>query len=165
MDAESHQYLTFVLGQDAFAIGILHIKEILEYGQPTTVPLMPEFIRGVINLRGSVVPVIDLAARFGRPATRPSRRTCIVIVESGTQQQDIGVIVDAVNEVVDIPPERIEPPPALGAGVSLEFMQGMGKVGEDGRFVIVLAADHVLSLDELVALGTMEDRTAEAVLA
>ena len=157
MESESHQYLTFMLGQEAFAIGILHIKEILEYGQPTPVPLLPAFVRGVINLRGSVVPVVDLATRFGRPATSITRRTCIVIVEINRYagNQYVGVVVDAVNEVLDISPTQIEPPPAFGTSVRLEFMQGMGKVGDDGRFVIVLDVEHVLNPDELTALGDL----------
>ena len=150
---ENRQYLTFMLGGEVFAIGILSIKEIIEYGQLTTVPLMPEHIRGVINLRGAVVPVIDLSARFGRDGSEVTRRTCIVIIEvqSGETQQDIGVVVDAVNEVVEIPAAMIEPAPAFGAHIRTDFIQGMGKV--DDRFVIILSVDHVLSVEELAALS------------
>ncbi|MDA8382392.1 MAG: chemotaxis protein CheW [Betaproteobacteria bacterium] len=103
--AEQHQYLTFELAGEPFAIGILAIREIIEFGGLTTVPMMPEFIRGVINLRGSVVPVLDLAARFGRPHSTITRRSCIVILESHFEDnsQDIGVIVDTVQEVLEIP--------------------------------------------------------------
>ena len=152
---ENRQYLTFMLGGEVFAIGILSIKEIIEYGQLTSVPLMPEHIRGVINLRGAVVPVIDLSARFGRAGTEVTRRTCIVIIEAQGEQvrQDIGVVVDAVNEVVEIPSGQIEPAPAFGANIRTDFIHGMGKVND--RFVIILSVDHVLSVDELAALGEL----------
>ncbi len=149
---EQNQYLTFSLGGDMFAIGILHIKEIIEYGTLTTVPMMPEFIRGVINLRGAVVPVIDLSARFGRHATEISRKTCIVIIEVQTQEgkQDVGVIVDAVSEVLEIPATEIEPAPSFGAKIRVDFIAGMGKI--DGRFVIILNVNRVLSVDEMAML-------------
>jgi purine-binding chemotaxis protein CheW len=151
---EEQQYLTFLLGGEMFAIAILNIKEIIEYGSLTEVPMMPSFIRGVINLRGSVVPVVDLSARFGRSKTEASRRTCIVIieVESGEDsKQDIGVVVDSVSEVLEIPRSEIEPPPAFGAKIRVDFVQGMGKVA--GKFVIILNVDKVLSVEELSVLG------------
>jgi purine-binding chemotaxis protein CheW len=156
MAEENQQYLTFMLGGEVFAIGILSIKEIIEYGHLTSVPLMPAHIRGVINLRGAVVPVIDLSARFGRDGTQVTRRTCIVILEviAGQDKQDIGVVVDAVNEVVEIPDSQIEPSPAFGANIRTDFIQGMGKVNE--RFVIILSVDHVLSVEELAALGQFQ---------
>jgi purine-binding chemotaxis protein CheW len=152
-DENHNQYLTFVLAGETFAIPILRIKEIIEYGQLTTVPMMPPFIRGVINLRGSVVPVVDLAARFGRPATAITRRTCIVIIEieSGAEKQDIGVMVDSVNEVLEIPANEIEPPPAFGAHIRADFIQGMGKIA--GRFVIILNVNQVLSVEEMAVLN------------
>lgn len=151
---ELQQYLTFMLGSETFAIGILSIKEIIEYGQLTEVPRMPEFIRGVINLRGAVVSVIDLGARFGKPSSKVTRRTCIVIieVEHEGEQQVVGVMVDAVNEVLDIMPNQIEPAPNFGANIRADFIQGMGKV--EGKFVIILNVDHVLSLDEMSALAS-----------
>lgn len=149
---ETRQYLTFALGGEQFAVGTLSVKEIIEYGQLTTVPMMPPSIRGVINLRGAVVPVIDLGARFGGRRTEVGRRTCIVIleVEHAEEQQVIGVVVDAVNEVLEIAPADIEPPPAFGAHIRTDFIQGMGKVG--GKFVILLDIGRVLSVDELAAL-------------
>lgn len=146
--AEIAQYLTFQLSKEMFAIGILAIKEIIEYGELTTVPMMPPSVRGVINLRGAVVPVIDLQARFGKPSSPVSKRTCIVIVE--VEGQVIGVVVDAVNEVLDIPPADIESPPAFGARIRADFIQGMGKV--KGRFVILLNLDRALSTEELETL-------------
>jgi purine-binding chemotaxis protein CheW len=153
------QYLTFMLGGEAFAIGILAIKEIIEYGGLTTVPMMPECVRGVINLRGAVVPVMDLSSRFGRPPTVVSKRTCIVIVEidNGGEQQVVGVMVDAVNAVLEIPASEIEPAPAFGAKIRTDFIDGMGKV--NGRFVILLKVDKVLSVDEI---GELAELTAEA---
>ncbi len=152
---EQQQYLTFMLGGEVYAIGILHIKEIIEYGQVTAVPMMPAFIRGVINLRGRVVPVVDLSVRFGRTAKAVGRRTCIVIleVEGGTGRQEIGVVVDAVNEVLEISPEEIEPAPAFGTRIRTDFIQGMGKIDEG--FVIILNVGHVLAEDELAMLEQM----------
>ena len=152
-DEQLRQYLTFMLGGEIFAIGILSIKEIIEYGQLTEVPRMPDFIRGVINLRGAVVPVIDLGSRFGKQASAVSRRTCIVIIEviHEEEQHVVGVMVDAVNEVLDIAPGEIEPAPSFGAKIRADFIQGMGKV--EGKFVIILNVDHVLSLDEMSNLA------------
>jgi len=144
------QYLTFMLGGEVFAIGILAIKEIIEYGGVTPVPMMPECIRGVINLRGAVVPVMDFSARFGKQVTEVTKRTCIVIVEVGDGQV-AGVIVDAVNAVLEIPASEIEPPPAFGARIRTDFIEGMGKV--NGKFVIILNIDNVLSTDEVEALA------------
>lgn len=150
---ENQQYLTFMLGGEVFALGILGIKEIIEYGQLTEVPRMPEFIRGVINLRGAVVPVVDLGARFGRQASAIGKRTCIVILEVKNDEdtQVVGVMVDAVNEVLEIPGSEIEPAPSFGAKIRADFIHGMGKV--DGKFVIILDADRVLSVDEIAELA------------
>ena len=147
------QYLTFVLGGEIFAIGILAIKEIIEYHDLTVVPMMPNCIRGVINLRGAVVPVMDLLARFGKQPSNVTKRTCIVIVETEAEgtRQDIGVVVDAVNAVLEIAASEIEPPPAFGARIRTDFIQGMGKV--NGKFVILLNVDQVLSTDEVGALA------------
>jgi len=153
--AEIAQYLTFQLSGEMYAVGILNVKEIIEYGQLTEIPMMPAFIRGVINLRGAVVPVVDLACRFGRRSTDLTRRTCIVIVEveGEGERQDIGVIVDAVSEVLEIQGSQIEPAPAFGARIRTDFIHGMGKL--DGKFVIILNVNKVLSLDDLALLGQM----------
>lgn len=150
---EPRQFLTFLLRGEMFGIGILYIKEIIEYGHLTEIPMTPPTIRGVINLRGAVVPVIDLAARFGGSPSQIGRRTCIVIVEieDGTQSQDIGLIVDAVNEVIEIPPADITPPPSFGARLRTDFIAGMGKV--DGRFVVLLDIGQVLSMNEIAEYG------------
>ena len=157
---DQHQYLTFMLGGEIYAMGIMAIKEIIEYGNLTEVPRMPSFIRGVINLRGSVVPVIDLSARFGKSATTVTRRTCIVIMEvasadpSQAQTQVVGVMVDAVNAVLTIAQADIEPPPSFGANIRADFMRGMGKV--KGKFVIILNINHVLSVAEIASLAGAE---------
>jgi purine-binding chemotaxis protein CheW len=160
---EQQQYLTFRLGEETFALGILAVKEIIEYGGLTTVPMMPACVRGVINLRGHVVPIVDLALRFGRPAIAPGRRTCIVIVEVETDSEfhDIGVIVDAVNHVLEIPPEEIEPAPAFGAKLRSDFIAGIGKV--EGQFVVILNGDHVLSIEEIAHIGQAVPSEYEAL--
>lgn len=150
---DQQQYLTFMLGNEVFAIGILTIKEIIEYGQLTEVPMMPEFIRGVINLRGAVVPVVDLTARFGRKSAEVTKRTCIIIIEVAAADDEtnvVGVVVDAVNEVLEIPASEIEPAPAFGARIRTDFIQGMGKV--NGKFVILLEVGKVLSVEDLALL-------------
>ena len=154
------QYLTFFLDRESYAIDIMVIKEIIEFGQLTEVPRMPGFVRGVINLRGAVVPVIDLCARFGNRAATVSRRTCVVIIEAVNdgEQQVIGVMVDAVSAVLDIPREQIEPAPTFGAHIRADFIAGMGKV--DGRFVIILDVDHVLSMDEMASLAAVAQPAA-----
>ncbi len=151
---ETAQYLTFALGDEIYAIGILSIKEIIEFGGITNVPMMPPAIRGVINLRGAVVPVMDLAQRFGRPSSPITKKTCIVIVEqeSEGEQHVIGVVVDSVHAVQDIAGTDIEPAPSFGLRIAPDFVAGMGKV--DGRFVIVLAMGAVLSVVDLAALGS-----------
>jgi len=143
------QYLTFMLGSEVIAIGILHVKEIIEYHSITPVSMMMACICGVINLRGAVVPVMDMLARFGRSASAVTKRSCIVIVEveAEGEHQVMGITVDAVNEVLDIAPSEIEPPPAFGANVHSDFIQGMGKMA--GKFVILLNVDHVLFIDEV----------------
>jgi purine-binding chemotaxis protein CheW len=141
------QYLTFVLDGEVFAIGILAIKEIIEFHPLTVVPMMPRSIRGVINLRGAVVPVIDLAVRFGRKPAEVTKRTCIVIVEVELdgERRVVGVIVDAVNQVLDLLSSEIEPAPAFGSRIRTDFIHGLGKIA--GKFVILLDVHQVLSMD------------------
>ena len=153
-DADNHQYLTLSVGGESFAIGILHVKEIMGYGVVTEVPMMPAFIRGVINLRGSVVPVIDLAARFGQAPSAIAKRTSIVIIEvsHGGISLDIGIVVDAVHAVLEIREGNIKPPPSFGARVRPDFIQGMGDV--DDRFIVILDVTKVLSVEEMSSLAT-----------
>jgi len=152
--AEPAQYLTFMLAQEQFAIGILGIKEIIEYQGVTEVPMMPSCVRGVINLRGAVVPVVDLLARFGRASSAVTKRTCVVIVEAACGSEErhvVGLLVDAVNEVLDIDAGDIEPPPAFGARLRSDFIHGVGKVR--GKFVLLLDVDRTLSIDEIAGFS------------
>ncbi|STQ90969.1 chemotaxis protein CheW [Iodobacter fluviatilis] len=150
--AEEKQYLTFTLNQEIFAVIIHNIKEIIEYAGVTEVPLMPQFMHGVINMRGAVVPVIDLAVRFGKGSSKIGRRSCVVILEVffAEEYHDIGVLVDSVNEVIEIPASRIEPPPEFGAKVRSEFIAGIGSIND--KFVIILDVNHALSLGEMADL-------------
>ena len=161
---EAHQYLTFALSGEMYGVGILNVKEIIEYGNLTEIPMMPAFIRGVINLRGAVVPVVDLAARFGGNPSAIGKRTCIVIVEmqQDDTKQDLGIMVDAVSEVLEIPGTEIEPAPAFGARIRADFIAGMGKV--NGKFVILLDIQRVLSVNEMAELSNIGGQaTAEAM--
>ena len=160
--ARGQQYLTFTVTGEVFGVAIVSIKEIIEYRATTEVPMMPEFMRGIINLRGRVVPVIDLAVRFGRLRGEVTRRSCIVIIETGqgTEQRDLGVLVDAVSEVAEIPDADIEPPPSFGAKLRSDFITGMGKIDE--RFVILLDVGRVLSIEELSTLGDIAQKRAGA---
>ena len=157
--AQGQQYLVFKAGDEQFAVAISSIKEIIEYREVSSVPMMADYLRGVINLRGRVVPVIDLLVRFGRNSTEVSRRTCIVImeVEYNDEKQDLGIVVDAVTAVLDIADSDIEPPPSFGAKLRSDFISGMGKIGE--QFVIILNIAHVLSVEELSELATVSDET------
>ncbi len=149
-----NQYLTFTLGDEIYGIGILYIKEILEYGNLTPVPMVPPFIRGVLNLRGNVLPVIDLTVRLGiREQPGPvDRHTCIVIVEVTAEEETVslGIVVDAVNDVLTLDHEDLETAPSFGSHVRADFIRNIGKTG-DG-FIILLDVDKTLSLAELSAL-------------
>jgi purine-binding chemotaxis protein CheW len=150
---DTHQYLTFSLAGEMYAVGILNVKEIIEYGHLTQIPMMPDFIRGVINLRGAVVPVIDLSARFSGHASKVQKRTCNVIIEvkHNGVRHDIGIMVDAVSEVLEIQAKDIEPAPSFGAKIQADFIAGMGKV--NNKFVIILDIQNVLSVDEITHLS------------
>ena len=152
---EEKQYLTFVLGTEMFSLDILCIKEIIWYTGLTEVPMMPACIRGVINLRGAVVPVMDLSARFNKPSTPVGKSTCIVITEVDVlaegERQNMGIVVDAVQAVLEIPSSEIEPPPNFGAKIRADFIQGIAKV--NGKFVIVLNVSQVLSAEEISVMG------------
>ncbi|VAW60665.1 Positive regulator of CheA protein activity (CheW), partial [hydrothermal vent metagenome] len=146
------QYLTFILNDDIYGINILNIKEIIEYGHVTQVPMMPDFIAGVINLRGSVVPVIDLAQRFSEQTSQRTRRSSILILEIKYEDQpmEMGVTVDVVNEVLDILSSDIEPAPLFGTKIRTDFISGMGKM--DSQLLVLLDIDNILSIDELSAI-------------
>lgn len=148
------QYLTFLLNDEPYGIGILNIREIIEYDALTAVPLMPEFISGVINLRGNVVPVVNLARRFGQPPGDIGKRTSIIILDVGDDDEArvvVGIIVDIVNEVIELGRDDIVAAPSFGACIRADFIEGMGKVDE--RLLILLDVGKVLSIDELSAVA------------
>jgi purine-binding chemotaxis protein CheW len=148
------QYLTFFLAGEEYAISILQVTDIIECGAVTRVPGTPAWIRGVHNLRGTVVPVIDLAIKFGLPATEITRRTCIVIVElrAGDETLIMGVMADSVHQVVDFSAEQIQPAPAFGPRVHVDCLLGMAS--SNGKFVLLLDIDRIFSSDEIVAAGS-----------
>jgi len=153
---ETDQYLTFMLGGKVYGLEILNIKEIIEYGEITEVPMTPDFISGVINLRGNVVPVIELSQRFSGQSTEHTKRTSIIILEvkNDDLRIEIGVTVDMVNEVLDIHPKEVEPAPSLGNQIQTTFIRGMAKV--DGKLLILLDIENVLSVDELSQVGSIQ---------
>ena len=156
------QYLTFWLGDEAFALDIRSVREIIQHGPMTTVPLMPAFVRGVINLRGAVVPVIDLNARFGREPAQVGKKTCVVIFDAlrDGERTELGLMVDAVSEVVDLAGDAIEPPPNFGTSVRRDFIRGLGRLGE--RFVILLEPDKAFDMDEMAQLCAVSQEAVPA---
>jgi purine-binding chemotaxis protein CheW len=152
-EAGSLQYLTFTLGDEVFAMDIRTVREIIQYGAITVVPLMPQFVRGVINLRGAVVPVIDLQVRFARARAGIGKKTCIIIFDSSLdgEKVELGLMVDSVSEVIEIPGRNIEPPPQFGSTIQREFISGMGKV--EGRFVVIIEPDRALNVEEMALLA------------
>lgn len=147
------QYLTFNLGDEVFAIDIRNVREIIQQVAMTIVPLMPAFVRGVINLRGAVVPVIDLQSRFGRGLTQAGKKTCVIIFDVGPQgdQVEVGLLVDAVSEVVDLVPSAIEATPPFGTTIAREFIHGLGKVGS--AFIVILEPERAFNMDDMAALA------------
>lgn len=146
------QFLTFLLGQELFGLSIVGINEIIEYRAPTPVPSMPACVRGVINLRGAVVPIVDLQLRLGRAASDVTRRSCVVIatLERDGADQAFGLLVDAVSEVMDIAPQQIEAAPSFGSGIRGDLMQGVGKL--EGRLVVLLERTRLLRMDDAPVL-------------
>jgi purine-binding chemotaxis protein CheW len=152
---ERMQYLTFQLAGEEYALGILRVREIIQWQEVTRVPTAPPAIRGVLNLRGSVVPVVDLGLKFGLGATEPTRRTCIVIVEVEREggQTVMGIVADAVSQVMDLDDGDIEPPPSFGTRMRVDFLEGMARMGD--RFALVLNVDRLLSTAELLSTETL----------
>lgn len=154
---DTRQYLTFQLGEEVFAIDVSRVREILEFTTITKVPKTPEYMRGVINLRGSVVPVLDMRLKFGMTKTEKKVDTCIIVVEVLFENETIiiGSLVDSVQEVFELEPDQIEPAPKIGIQLKTEFIKGMGK--RDDRFIIILDTDKVFNAEELNAIaGDME---------
>lgn len=149
---ETVQYLTFKLDEEIFALDVAKVREILEYNSVTKVPQTPDFMRGVINLRGSVVPVIDMRLKFGMSATEQTVNTCIIVVEV-TMEGDtsvLGALADSVQEVIEMEPDQIEPAPHIGTRLNTEFIKGMGK--HEGNFIMILDIDKVFSEGDLAAV-------------
>ncbi len=162
----TRQYLTFQLKDEVFAIDVVNVREILEFNTVTKVPQTPDYMRGVINLRGSVVPVLDMRLKFGMAMTEKTIDTCIVVVEVAFEGDDviIGALVDSVQEVFELESEQIEPAPRIGTHLKTEFIKGMGK--RDDRFIIILDIDRVFSADEITSIQQAGDpNTADKRLA
>jgi purine-binding chemotaxis protein CheW len=146
---ETNQYLTFKLGAEVFALDIRKVREVLEFTSVTKVPRTPPFMRGVINLRGGVVPVVDMRLKFGMDSTEKTVNTCIIIAEIVIDDETtiLGALADSVQEVIELEPGQVEPPPRMGTRLRTDFIRGMGK--RDGEFIIILDFDRVFSVDEL----------------
>lgn len=151
-DNSLSRYLCFLLGKKTYAVNILQVKEIIEHSEFTPIPMMPEFVWGAINLRGAVVPIIDLALRLNLSETQRKKRTCYVIVEVmvNDSRLDVGVVVDAVSRVADIPLEQHAAPPSFGGTIKNEYIHGLGKVNDE--FVLLLNIDKILSLQDIATL-------------
>jgi purine-binding chemotaxis protein CheW len=152
---ETTQYLTFKLDEEIFALDISKVREVLDFTTITKVPRTPDFMRGVINLRGSVVPVIDMRLKFGMPATEKTVNTCIIIVEISLDGETtvLGALADSVQEVMDLEPDQIEPAPKIGTKLKTDFIRGMGK--RDTNFIMILDIDKVFTSDELLLADEM----------
>jgi purine-binding chemotaxis protein CheW len=151
-ERDVQQYLTFMIGNEEYAVSLLKVKEIIEYDTVTEVPKTPEWVRGVINLRGSVVPVIDLAVKFRQSPSVAGKLTCIVIteVECEGEATVMGVMADSVRQVIDLNPQEIEEPPTFGTRVKVDYLLGMARAGK--KFCLILDTEKVLSTDELLEL-------------
>jgi purine-binding chemotaxis protein CheW len=150
--AQTDQYLTFTLAEETFAVEIVKVREVIDYVHVTRVPRMPTYLRGVINLRGSVVPVIDLRSILGMPSVEKTVDTCVIIAEVQFEGEvlHLGMLADSVQEVIDVNPSQIDPPPKMGTILDTNFIRGMGK--RDEGFFIILNIDRVLSVDEMVGI-------------
>lgn len=162
---ERQQYLTFLLASEECAISILKVREIIEYEAVTTVPKMPQWVRGVINLRGTVVPVVDLAAKFNMEPEPVSKTTCIVIAETQFDDQEtvVGLIADAVSQVMELSPEDIQPVPDFGTRVNMDYLLGMAQSGK--KFALLLDVDKVLTTEELHDLSEVSAYVESAAAA
>jgi purine-binding chemotaxis protein CheW len=160
MEKEIRQYLTFRLARETFAVDVAKVREILDFVAITKVPQTPDFMRGVINLRGSVVPVVDMKLKFGMEPTEKTVNTCIIVLEVVIENETtiVGALADSVQEVVELDPSQIEPPPRIGMKLNIDFIKGMGKLNNE--FVIILDTDKIFSLDEGTVIAEMTDSNA-----
>lgn len=154
---ETGQYLSFKLEEEVFALDISKVREVLDFTKVTKVPQTPDFMLGVINLRGSVVPVVDMRLKFGLSKTERTLNTCIIIVEIELDGETtvLGALADSVQEVLELDPDHIEPPPRIGTRLKTTFIKGMGK--RDDKFLILLDIDKVFSAEELAIAHEMEE--------
>jgi len=159
---QTTQYLTFKLGEELFALDIAKVREVLDFTTVTSVPRMPDFMRGVINLRGSVVPVVDLRRKFNMAPSENTVNTCIIISEVTVDGDTtiLGALADSVQEVIDLGPENIAPVPRIGTKLRTEFIKGMGK--QQDRFVMILDIDRIFSADDLAFVQTVQAEPAGA---
>ena len=143
------ELLTFHLGEEMFAAEVDHVREVLEFSDITRIPRTPDFMRGVINMRGSVVPIIDMRTKFNLPPSKETEDTCIIVIEVSIAGEIMvmGMLVDAVEEVIELEHDQIEPLPGIGINLDTEFIKGMGK--KNGQFIIILDIDRVFSAEEL----------------
>ncbi len=155
--ASVKQFLTFTLDTEQYAVEVEKVREVLEYTTVTKVPNTSEFMRGVINLRGSVVPVVDLRLKFGMAATEKTIDTSIIVMEIDINEETVvlGTLADSVQEVIDLPLNQIEPPPKVGTQIDADFIKGIGK--QDERFLIILDINKVFSLEEISAVLEREE--------
>ena len=160
---ETRQYLTFKLGNEVFGIDVAKVREVLDFTTITEIPRTPDFMSGVINLRGSVVPVVDLRLCFQMSKTERTRNTCIVVVEVMLDGEAtvIGALADSVEEVIDLEPDQIQPAPRIGARIRTDFIKGMGK--RETQFIMILDIDCVFSAEEMAAVHDLEAAPAEEV--
>ena len=158
--SEATQHLTFKLDEEVFAVDISKVREVLEFTTVTKVPQTPPFMRGVINLRGSVVPVVDLRLKFGMSETSRTVNTCVIIVEVALDGEStvLGALADSVQEVFELEPGQIEPAPKIGTRLKTEFIKGMGKRNDE--FIIILDIDKVFTTDELAIVQDAGTHTA-----
>src|SRR5579872_4862505 len=161
---ETRQYLTFKLGNEIFATDVAQVREVLDLTTITEIPRTPDFMAGVINLRGSVVPVVDLRLCFEMTKTESTRNTCIVVVEVQLDGEAtvIGALADSVEEVVDLEPDQIQPAPRIGTQIRTDFIRGMGK--RDAQFIMILDIDRVFSADQLGAMQNESSKLLEEAL-
>ncbi|HLZ20160.1 MAG TPA: chemotaxis protein CheW [Smithellaceae bacterium] len=157
---EARQYLTFKMEEEIFALDVGKVREILDYTTITKVPQTPDYMKGVINLRGSVVPVVDMRLKFNMPAQDRTVDTCIIVVEITIEQEQtiLGALVDSVQEVFELEPSQVEPAPRIGTKLNTDFILGMGK--RDDSFVIILDIDRVFSSEELDIANSMRGEAA-----
>jgi purine-binding chemotaxis protein CheW len=157
------KYLTFKLAEDVYGVEVLHVKKIIEFGKLTHVPLVPKFVKGVLNLLGQVIPVIDLAVYFSENPSPVGKRTCIVIVEVRASEKtvDMGIVVDAVHNVIELQPTDIAPAPDFGKDIRTQFIQGVGKL--EGEFIMLLNMDALFSAEELSALHKVQKQAESLV--